>query len=254
MAKNVRAPKISIITAVRNDSAHIEMTIQSVLSQLNANIEYLIIDGASSDGTIDVIKRYSNEISNWISEPDTGVYDAMNKGIEISTGDFVFFLNSGDTFHSYTAIEEMQLGYIEENTLVYGNVQVKYWDGDKIEKPKPFFDTSMKFKGVGICHQTMFFPGEILRKMRYDLKYKIVSDYDLVYRMWKQGMKFVYRDVVVADYEWGNGISSNPYKLLDVYKENAKVCRQQCNPLYWAKMLLEYYRLLKKIFEKKNDM
>lgn len=244
-------PYVTIVTVVRNDKEHIEKTIQSILAQTYKELEFIIIDGASTDGTLEIVNQYTGFITLIVSEHDKGVYDAMNKGIVLSHGDFVLFMNSGDAFHTNTVIEEMNLGEAPKNTMIYGNVQVKYWDGDKIEKPKPFFDTSMKFKGVGICHQTMFFPGEILRKMRYDLKYKIVSDYDLVYRMWKQGMKFVYRDVVVADYEWGNGISSNPYKLLDVYKENAKVCRQQCNPLYWAKMLLEYYRLLKKIFEKK---
>lgn len=239
-------PKISVITAVWNDAEHIEKTIQSVLSQTFPNVEYIIIDGGSKDGTVEVIRKYADKLSYWISEPDKGVYDAMNKGIIISTGDYVIFMNSGDTFHSDDAIEMMCLDKVEKNTIVYGNVSVKYWDGVYVEKPHEFFMTSMKFKGVGICHQTVFFPGEDLRKMKYDLSYRIASDYDLMFRMWKGGTKFCYRDVVVADYEWGNGISSNPYKLLDVYRENARVCSQQWNPLYWAKLALEYYRLKKK--------
>lgn len=238
--------KISIVTAVWNDAEHIERTIKSILFQSYSNIEIIIIDGASTDGTVDIIKRYSDRISYWISEPDKGVYDAMNKGIVASSGDFVIFMNSGDTFHSEDAIEKMCLNDVDDNTIVYGNVSVNYWDGIVVEKPHEFFKTSMKFKGIGICHQTVFFPGEIIRKMRYDLSYRIASDYDLLYRMWKNGVNFVCRDVVVADYEWGNGISSNPYKLLDVYRENARVCGQQWNPLYWAKFALEYYRLKKK--------
>lgn len=240
-------PKISVITAVWNDAEHIEKTIQSVLSQTFPNVEYIIIDGGSKDGTVEVIKKYADKLSYWISEPDKGVYDAMNKGIAASTGDFVIFMNSGDTFHSEDAIEKMCLDNVDKNTIVYGNVSVKYWDGVYIEKPHEFFKTFMKFKGVGICHQTVFFPGEALKKMKYDLSYRIASDYDLMYRMWKEGVNFVYRDVIVADYEWGNGISSNPYKLLDVYRENARVCSQQWNPFYWAKLALEYYRLKKKL-------
>lgn len=238
--------KVSVVTAVWNDAEHIEKTIQSVLSQTYQNIEYIIIDGGSKDGTVEVFKKYADKLSYWISEPDKGVYDAMNKGIAATTGDFVIFMNSGDTFHSEDAIEKMCLDNVDKNTIVYGNVSVKYWDGVYIEKPHEFFKTSMKFKGVGICHQTVFFPGEDLRKMKYDLSYRIASDYYLMYRMWKEGVNFVYRDVIVADYEWGNGISSNPYKLLDVYRENARVCSQQWNPLYWAKLALEYYRLKKK--------
>lgn len=240
-------PKISVITAVWNDAEHIEKTIQSVLSQTFPDIEYIIIDGGSNDGTVDVIEKYADKIAYWVSESDKGVYDAMNKGIAASTGDFVIFMNSGDTFHSMDAIEKMISDSESSNSLIYGNVSVKYWDGVVVEKPHEFFKTFMKFKGVGICHQTVFFPGEIIRKMKYDLSYRIASDYDLMYRMWKNGINFVYRDVVVADYEWGNGISSNPYKLLDVYRENARVCGQQWNPLYWAKLALEWYRLKKKL-------
>lgn len=242
----MKSIKVSVITAVWNDAEHLETTIQSVLSQTYQNIEYIIIDGDSKDGTVDIIKKHSAKTSYWVSEPDKGVYDAMNKGIAASTGDFVIFMNSGDAFHSEDAIEKMRLYDVEKNTIVYGNVSVKYWDGVVIEKPHEFFRTSMKFKGVGICHQTVFFPGEVLRKMKYDLSYRIASDYDLMYRMWNDGTKFCYRDVVVADYEWGNGISSNPYKLLEVYQENARVCGQQWNPLYWAKLALEYYRLKRK--------
>ncbi len=238
---------ISVITVVRNDVDHVSKTIESVLSQSYPAIEYIVIDGASTDGTKDVIERYSDRLRTWISEPDKGVYDAMNKGIALSTGDFVYFLNSGDTLLSPTTLADMHLEQISDmNTIVYGNVLAKYWDGEYVEKPKPFFDTCMKFKGIGINHQTMFFPGDVIRQDKYDLRFRIAADYDMAYRFWKQGIKFEYHDVTVAKYEWGAGISSNPYKLLDVYRENARVCHQQWSPLYWAKMILEHYRLCKK--------
>ena len=238
---------ISIITVVRNDVSHISSTIVSVLSQSYPSIEYIVIDGASTDGTKEVIEKYADRMKYWKSEPDKGVYDAMNKGIALSTGDFVYFLNSGDTLLSSTTLAEMHLEQVEDkNTIVYGNVLAKYWDGEYVEKPKPFFDTCMKFKGIGINHQTMFFPGDVIRQYKYDLRFRIAADYDMAYRMWKQGIKFLYRDVTVARYEWGNGISSNPNKLLDVYRENAKVCHQEMSPLYWLKMMLEHYRLWKK--------
>ena len=239
--------KLTIITVVRNDVVHISTTIESVLSQTYSDIEYIVIDGASTDGTKEVIEKYEARFKCWKSELDKGVYDAMNKGIALSSGDFVYFLNSGDIFLSPTTISDMHLEQVaDHNTIVYGNVLAKYWDGEYVEKPKPFFNTCMKFKGIGINHQTMFFPGDVIRKDKYDLRFRIAADYDLSYRLWKKGVKFLYRDVTVAKYEWGNGISSNPYKLLDVYRENARVCHQQFNPLYWSKLLLEYYRLWKK--------
>ena len=238
---------ISIITVVRNDVSHISSTIESVLSQTYSAIEFIVIDGASTDGTKEVIEKYADCMNYWKSEPDKGVYDAMNKGIALSTGDFVYFLNSGDTLLSSTTLADMHLEQVEDkNTIVYGNVLAKYWDGEYVEKPMPFFDTCMKFKGIGINHQTMFFPGDVIRHFKYDLRFRIAADYDMAYRMWKQGIKFLYRDVTVARYEWGNGISSNPNKLLDVYRENAKVCHQELSPLYWLKMMLEHYRLWKK--------
>lgn len=236
-------PLVSIITAVRNDITNIEKTIISVLSQSYPNIEYIIIDGLSTDGTVEVIERFRGRINVFISESDNGVYDAMNKGISLSQGKYVMFMNSGDSFHSCDSIQLMQLENVKNvNTVVYGNVSVRYWDGVYVEHPHEFFKTIMKFKGIGICHQSMFFPGDIIRKMKYDLRYKIVADYDMAYKMWKSGVDFLYRDVVVADYDWGNGISSNPGKLVDVYVENARVCNQFYHPLFWAKVMLIYAR------------
>ena len=117
---------ISVITVVRNDVEHISKTIESVLYQSYPAIEYIVIDGASTDGTNDVIERYSDRLRTWISEPDKGVYDAMNKGIALSMGDFVYFLNSGDTLLSPTTLADMHLEQISDmNTIVYGNVLAK---------------------------------------------------------------------------------------------------------------------------------
>ena len=246
--------KVTVVTAVLNDAGHIEQTILSVISQTNIEIEYIIVDGGSKDGTLELIGKYKDKISLLISEPDRGVYDAMNKGIKYSTGDFVYFLNSGDVLLNPSILSKIKLEEIKErNAIIYGNVVVAYGNIEALEKPRPFFNSKMKFKGIGICHQSMFFPGELIRNEKYDLSYKIAADYDLVYRLWRKGTEFLYRDITIAKYDWGKGISSNPYKLLDVYRENARVCHQQLNPLYWAKMVLEYIRLQKKLANLKNS-
>lgn len=241
-----KLPKISVITVVRNDVQNIEKTLLSVFEQRYAGtVEFIVIDGDSDDGTVGVISSYAQKISYFLSEKDDGVYDAMNKGISVSTGEFVVFLNSGDVFHDNEVLHNMHL-YNMGNKVVYGNVSVKYWDGVYVERPNEFFNTHMKFKGIGICHQAIFYPGDVIRSMKYDLSYKIASDYDLTYKMWKNNVEFVYKDIIVADYCWGNGISSNPLGLVAVYKENAKVVEQQFHPLFWCKLLLEYYRYIKK--------
>ena len=246
--------KVTVVTAVLNDAGHIEQTILSVISQTDIEIEYIIVDGGSKDGTLELIGKYKDKISLLISEPDRGVYDAMNKGIKYSTGDFVYFINSGDILLNPSILSKIKLEELKEkNAIIYGNVVVAYGNIEALEKPRPFFNSKMKFKGIGICHQSMFFPGELIRNEKYDLSYKIAADYDLVYRLWRKGTEFLYRDITIAKYDWGKGISSNPYKLLDVYRENARVCHQQLNPLYWAKMILEYIRLQKKLANLKNS-
>lgn len=246
--------KVTVVTAVLNDAGHIEQTILSVISQTDIEIEYIIVDGGSKDGTLELIGKYKDKISLLISEPDRGVYDAMNKGIKYSTGDFIYFINSGDVLLNPSILSKIKLEELKErNAIIYGNVIVAYGNIEALEKPRPFFNSKMKFKGIGICHQSMFFPGELIRNEKYDLSYNIAADYDLAYRLWRKGTVFLYKDITIAKYDWGKGISSNPYKLLDVYRENARVCHQQLNPLYWAKMVLEYIRLQKKLANLKNS-
>ena len=246
--------KVKVVTAVLNDAGHIEQTILSVISQTDIEIEYIIVDGGSKDGTLELIGKYKDKISLLISEPDRGVYDAMNKGIKYSTGDFVYFLNSGDVLLNPSILSKIKLEELKErNAIIYGNVVVAYGNIEALEKPRPFFNSKMKFKGIGICHQSMFFPGKLIRNEKYDLAYNIAAYYDLAYRLWRKGTVFLYKDITIAKYDWGKGISSNPYKLLDVYRENARVCHQQLNPLYWAKMVLEYIRLQKKLANLKNS-
>ena len=246
--------KVTVVTAVLNDAGHIEQTILSVISQTDIEIEYIIVDGGSKDGTLELIGKYKDKISLLISESDRGVYDSMNKGIKYSTGDFVYFLNSGDVLLNPSILSKIKFEDVNvRNTIIYGNVVVAYGNIEALEKPRPFFNSKMKFKGIGICHQSMFFPGELIRNEKYDLSYNIAADYDLAYRLWRKGTVFLYKDITIAKYDWGKGISSNPYKLLDVYLENARVCHQQLNPLYWAKMVLEYIRLQKKLANLKNS-
>ena len=100
-------PLISIITVVRNDVVHIEQTMLSVLGQTYGNVEYIVIDGGSTDGTVDIIKKYADKLAYWVSEPDGGIYPAMNKGLQHATGEWVNFMNSGDSFADENVLEEV---------------------------------------------------------------------------------------------------------------------------------------------------
>lgn len=154
---------LSIITVVYNGEAFLEKTIQSVLAQPYDNIELVIIDGGSTDSTVEIIKKYEGQIDYWVSERDQGIYDAMNKGIDLALGDGLFFLNAGDYF----------VGNVINNNLhIPSFVPVKYINTLAKLKDMPIRD--IKF-GLPICHQGIIFER---KDIRYDLTYQISSDYD----------------------------------------------------------------------------
>ena len=172
---------ISIVTVTLNSEKYIEETIQSVLNQKNKNFEYIIIDGGSSDKTINIIKKYENKIDYWVSEPDKGLYDAFNKGLTLVTGDVVGFINSDDVYtnESLNIVEKYFKKYPNLDFL-FGGVK-KHWGLLHGYKPwKIFFSW-----GFYSSHSTGFFIKlESAKKIGfYNLKYKYSSDYDLFYRM-----------------------------------------------------------------------
>lgn len=173
-------PLVSIITVVRNDVSHIEETMLSVLSQTYSNIEYIVIDGGSTDGTVDIIKKYADKLAYWVSEPDGGIYPAMNKGVEHATGEWVNFMNSGDTFANKHVIEELFVSEIsKEIKLVGGNTINFFADGHEethhAESPSAI-PTHLPFS-----HQASFVRQEICH---FDVQYKFAADYALFYEIY----------------------------------------------------------------------
>lgn len=179
--------KISIITVVYNNQAHIEQCIQSVLNQTYTNIEHIIIDGNSIDGTKDILKRYQSKISRWISEPDQGIYDALNKGIQLATGNVIGLLHSDDMFASETVIEKIATRFTETKCdATYGDLLyvsksdpskiVRYWKSSS-------FDVKNFRKGWMPAHPTLFMTKKVYDTYGlFKLQYRIASDYDLMLR------------------------------------------------------------------------
>lgn len=170
--------KISIITINYNDAVGLKRTIKSVISQTFQDKEFLIIDGLSTDGSVDVIKQYSDHISNWVSEHDTGIYNAMNKGIRMATGDYCIFLNSGDSFFSNKVLENAQ-HYLKTGKDIYngnslyiknGSKIIWYCKGEKDNSLLFFFNSS-------ICHQASFIKTSVVLKYKYDENLKMVADW-----------------------------------------------------------------------------
>ncbi len=214
-------PSISIITVVFNGSSLIERTIKSVLVQTYPHIEYIIIDGASKDGTLDIIDKYRSRIQTVISEKDKGIYDAMNKGLSSATGDYVLFLNAGDELYSESTIKEV-FASSEDADVYYGNTAVvdeqRNMLGDRrLTPPSSLTWKSFKF-GMSVSHQSFIAKRSLCEP--YTLEYMLGSDIDWIIRILKKSKKVVYTKTYIAKFLEG-GITSNKRTL--AWKERFSV-------------------------------
>lgn len=194
--------KISIVTVTFNASKTLEQTIQSIISQTYTNIEFIIIDGASSDDTINIINKYSNKITHWISEPDNGIYDAMNKALKLATGDFLIFMGADDVFFKPETIEKMAKQMINLNSVYYGNVILKGLN--KIHNGK---FNKIKWGTTNISHQAIFYPQKVYKSYEYNTKYKIYADYAYNLTLLKDKVNFIYINEIITLYNM-EGISA----------------------------------------------
>lgn len=229
-------PTISIITVCFNSCSTIEGTIKSVINQSYDNIEYIIIDGGSTDGTVDIIKKYSDKISHWISEPDNGIYDAMNKGIEIACGDYALFLNSGDVLNNKSTITTVEKNF-EGKEVVYGDLIMAFSKCQFIAKPDCIDTFNIYFP---IFHPATFTRLDILKRFKYNTQYKICGDYDLYLRLYRDGLNFKYIGVPITIFEAEDGISNK--NILLNYRERSII-----NSTYGS---LSYYIRYSIIFTK----
>lgn len=243
--------KVSVITISYNAAAVIEETIQSVLNQSYKDIEYIIIDGGSTDGTVDIIKKYQDKINYWISEPDKGIYDAMNKGIDKATGEWINFMNAGDCFHNNLTLESFIPSIPTDTDIAYGDTLIMLSTGNILEKPLPLESIT---KRMVFGHQATFIKTALQKKYKFDTSYRSSGDYNFFYQAYKNHCKFSYIPITVANYEGENGISIK--NILTAKKENGRI-QGKSNNLGWK---IQYFitccnykirQLLKKILPQK---
>ncbi|MFW5982922.1 MAG: glycosyltransferase family 2 protein [bacterium] len=178
--------KFSIITIAYNNENEIAQTIESVINQTYSNIEYIIVDGASKDNTLEVIKKYKNRISKIISEPDKGIYDAINKGIKAATGDVVGLIHSGDELFDNTVIEKI-VNHFKKYKIdaLYGHSKIYSQDGNKVVRinKSPEYKDNLFRRGWFPSHQSFYAKRELFENFGYyNPKYKIAADYELLLR------------------------------------------------------------------------
>lgn len=226
----------SIVTVCYNAENTIEETIKTVLSQTYKNIEYVIVDGRSKDGTCDIINNYiGDERIKFISESDTGLYNAMNKSLDLITGDYVIFLNSGDYFTDENVINDIfvKMNKLHPADLIYGNVIRNTFSGKKRECYGGRISVKKNLLlGRMISHQVMFFKSDIMKKYRYDESYKITADFNLLSRIIKDKCSMEYINVDVTLMENREGISAEPENLQKMRDEDDRTIKE-CFPCWY---------------------
>jgi len=229
--KRSESPLITVITVVLNDHKNISQTIESVINQSFNNFEYIIIDGGSTDGTLNIINKYNENIDLLISEPDNGIYDAMNKGINLSYGKYIYFLNSGDRIIRSTCFYDLLSLLRRDPDILYGNINLNDSNNaGKIQNHKSF--TRFNLLKKTICHQAIFFKKEVFDEIgKFNLEYTIKSDYEWLLRYYfNKDKKNVFQiQYTIADYLTG-GFSFNnekdkseKVKILNLYYSNAEI-------------------------------
>lgn len=218
--RNNKGPLISIITAVYNGNQTIEETINSVINQNYPNTEYIIIDGGSIDGTIETIKKYDKLIDYWVSEPDRGIYDALNKGIDLARGEWLYFIGADDRLINADVLTHF-FSSPSTSRMLYGNViwgnTGKLYDG-KFSKIKLFYKN--------ICHQAIFYHKDLFRRLgKFELKYPFLADWVFNMRAFAaKDVKPAFINEVVAVYS-ADGMSIRNIDHVFV-KDHARLVRQ----------------------------
>lgn len=239
-----KSPLISIITVSYNAVAIIEQTILSIINLDFEDYEYIIVDGGSTDGTIDMIKKYQDKISFWVSEPDKGIYDAMNKGVRLAKGEWVNFMNAGDEFKIKNFNLFHQAFNDKKHGVVYGDVIIKKEGVFDLVKASSLNQLNYS---LNFCHQSSFVRTELLRKNPFSLKYKISSDYEFFLKIFVVGYNFCYVQCSVSIFEYGglsSGVSKKYIKerVLIIFNTHRELKNKFWFTFKFLKMLLPFNR------------
>ncbi|HEY1060424.1 MAG TPA: glycosyltransferase family 2 protein [Daejeonella sp.] len=205
-------PKLTVITIVYNNVRDIERTVLSVLNQTYPNIEYLVIDGASTDGTLEILKKYEGRLAKLISEKDKGIYDAMNKGLALASGDYILFMNSGDELYASDTVENV-FASAPDADIYYGETEMYDEDWNSLgqrrhKAPETFSWKDFKY-GMSISHQAIYIRRSLTEP--YDPQYKLSADIDWIIKAAKKAVKIVNTRMYVAKYLVG-GMSKKKHR------------------------------------------
>ncbi|MBK2094781.1 glycosyltransferase [Francisella philomiragia] len=251
---NIQNIKFTVITVCYNSEKTIQKTLRSIKDQTYKNIEYIIIDGGSTDKTLEIINNYKDIVDILISEPDNGIYDAMNKGIKLATGDYIGFLNSDD-YYTNDIFEEYNIALIKEivdyiySDTVFYNIN-KSWSCE-CDPPESFKFANSLHKGTQFCHQTLYVKREVFNKVGlFDTSFKISADYDFFLRLFNYKnnyFKGVYLSKKTCFFKMGG--TSSSFLKTRVDELNVKL-KNGYPPLYvyYIFFKVSFFYLIKKLF------
>lgn len=243
-------PLITVVTVVYNGAEYLEDTIKSVIEQTYDNVEYIIVDGGSTDGSLDIIRRYEDAIDYWVSEQDRGIYDAMNKGIDLGSGDWINFMNAGDFFFESETIYKV---FFDTDSLfgvgvIYGDHEVRYSNKTKTVKAG---DVKNLWKGSQFCHQSAFIGLNYHKNNKFNLCRKIAADFDFFYKSFLGNIAFLYKDNCISRVSSG-GVSDT--KRLESIKERYSCLEKKHLKIIYYSLVFIYEStklLVKKIVKDK---
>ena len=231
---------VSIIVVSLNTKKEFLKTLNSIKNQTFSNYEVIVVDGESKDGTVKEIENNKKLISKYIIEKDKGIYDAMNKGIGIASGDWVIFLNSGDIFFDNFVLDRLNFFDLKNKEIIFGetivdNQEIKYLVHSKMFDNKTII--------MPFCHQSCFVKRDILKKNNFSLKYKYSSDFNFFFNCYLNNLNFYKSDVTISIISAG-GLSDR-YRQ-NVFKENYQILKKNINNRY---LFLIYYLRILELFK-----
>lgn len=219
-------PLVTIVTVVFNGARQIEATIQSVISQTYDNIEYIVVDGGSDDGTLEILRKYEDRIDYWMSERDAGIYDAMNKGVDLAGGTWINFMNAGDSLFDENTISSIFSDRAQTHGIdvIYGDVLMvypQYGDMSKIRKAGRLSDL---WKGMQFSHQSVLISAEYIKRNKFNPAYRLAADFDLLYSAYRQNRPFFYTGQILASTSAGG---ASDIQRARVYRERLRIVSRE---------------------------
>ncbi|MEL6603248.1 MAG: glycosyltransferase family 2 protein [Cyanobacteria bacterium J06614_10] len=237
MATNstLQLPKVTVVTVVRNGQSVIEETILSVLDQDYPNIEYIVVDGDSKDDTCSIIQRYRERIARFVSEPDNGIYDAMNKAAEMASGEWIVYMNAGDAFYEKASISRLLPSLRSDADVIFAGVEEVLQDDVETRRFQRMPSAIERiWKQMPTSHQATFVRANVQRAYKFDTRYVWCADHDLLARLYRDRKTFVSEPCLFCVFDCGGGRSRDPVLFI---KER---WRLSAGLVAWPKRLLHY--------------